>query len=79
MAAFLAALPADIDRESLEQLSVGYQSLVRLESMSSDDLRANFTLAHFLTKEDAKRAINSTVIIRGKHYKAQQAYYVSIH
>ena len=41
-----------IDRQQLERKSMHFQSLVRLETVSSDDLRANLTLAHFFTKED---------------------------
>ncbi|XP_067931267.1 N-acetylglucosamine-1-phosphotransferase subunits alpha/beta-like [Watersipora subatra] len=77
MAIFPTSLPTDVTRESLERKSLHFQSLVRLETVSSDDLRANFTLAHFLTKEDVAQAVNKSVKIGGRSYRAVQAYYTS--
>ena len=56
LAVFPSALPEHVNRRDyLEQQSRHYQSIVKMEDVSSDDLRANFTLIHFITKQDGKR------------------------
>lgn len=54
VAVFPRTLPNHVTRETLERESVHFNSLIRLESISSDDLGANITLAHFLTRGDGK-------------------------
>ena len=62
LAVFPSALPEHVNRRDyLEQQSRHYQSIVKMEDVSSDDLRANFTLIHFITKQDGNK-INICVL-----------------
>lgn len=47
-------LPSHVTRKQLEAESSVYRSLVKFESVQSDDLRANFTLATFLSLENGE-------------------------